>query len=64
MVILDLAGQTVGSTELPEPMIWSYPKYELLAATDDLAAAPIAAYAKRSVTLTGHGSAPPLCQRK
>jgi len=57
MVVLDLAEQKNGSTELPRAMIWSYPKYEVMAATDDFAAEPIAAYARRSVTLTGHGTA-------
>jgi len=57
MVVLDLAEQKSDSAEPPRPMIWSYPKYEMMAATTDLAAAPIAAYARRSVTLTGHGTA-------
>jgi len=57
LVILDLAGQLVESSEPPRPMVWSYPKYELLATTEDLAAAPIAAYARRTVTLTGRGTA-------
>jgi len=57
LVILDLAEQKLDSEEPPRPTIWSYPKYELLAATENLAASPIAAYARRPVTLTGHGTA-------
>ena len=57
MVILDLTLEQIGNTDPPGTMVWSYPKYELLAGTDDLAASPIAAYAKRGVTLTGRGNA-------
>ncbi len=57
LVMLDLSEQNVESTEPPRAFAWSYPKYEILAETEGLAASSVAAYARRSITLTGHGAA-------
>jgi predicted permease len=57
LVILDLAEQSTENDEPPSVMIWSYPKYQVLESIEDLAASPIAAYARRSVTITGRGTA-------
>lgn len=56
LVLLDLE---VVSAEAPEgdPFPWSIPKYEVLAATPDLAVSAMAPYAIRRATLTGRGSA-------
>ncbi|NKB89336.1 MAG: FtsX-like permease family protein [Acidobacteria bacterium] len=57
IVVVDLALQEHDSEEPPATIPWSYPKYQILAETDNLAADLVAAYARRTVTLTGHGAA-------
>lgn len=57
LVLLDLTNATVDEPEPPRPFPWSYPKYRILAETEDRLADPVAAYAVRTLTLTGAGDA-------
>lgn len=57
LVLLDLTDASTERPEPPRPFPWSYPKYRILAERADLPAQPVAAYAKRTLTLTGAGDA-------
>lgn len=57
LVLLDLTRATADEPEPPQPIPWSYPKYRILAETRDRLADPVAAYAVRTLTLTGAGDA-------
>jgi len=57
LVLLDLTDASTERPDPPRPFPWSYAKYRVLAETEGLLAAPIAAYAVRSLTITGEGDA-------
>ena len=57
LVILDLLNESENPAEAGEPFPWSYPKYKILESTAELGAAPIAAYARHTLSLTGRGDA-------
>lgn len=55
LVLLDLTFASSARPGPPEPFPWSYPKFGLLAEWEGRSADPVAAYASRSVVLTGAG---------
>lgn len=55
LMLLDLTASDDGAE--PRAMPWSYPKFRMLEETEGLSADLLAAYAVRSVTLTGSGDA-------
>ncbi len=55
LVLLDLTEASTAPPGAPRAMPWSYPKFQILAATKDLPLQAVAAYAVRSLTLTGRG---------
>jgi len=57
LVILDLAVVEDDQPGSPRAIPWSWPKYEILAAAEELPVASLAGYATRTVTLTGRGDA-------
>jgi putative ABC transport system permease protein len=57
LVMLDLTEAPKTEAGQPRAMPWSYPKYRVMAAMNDVPLQASAAYATRSVTLTGAGDA-------
>lgn len=57
LVMLELNNAPDDGSAEPRSMPWSYPKFRMIAEQADLAAAPIAAYAVRMMTLAGDGEA-------
>lgn len=55
LVLLDLTQASTTSPAPPEPFPWSYPKFGILAGWEGRSVDPVAAYASRSVVLTGAG---------
>lgn len=57
LVFLDLTDSSSARPSPPRAIPWSYPKFEAMLGMQDLPVTASAAYARRSVTLTGEGDA-------
>ncbi len=57
LVVLNLTDSSTTDPGPARSFIWSYPKYRVMAETEGRLADPVAAYARRTLTLTGQGDA-------
>ena len=55
IVFTDLSDSSTVEPGPPRPMAWSYPKYQMLARAEGRLVDPLAAFARRNLTLTGAG---------